>query len=410
MNFRRISLLLLMIGCGTGWQTFAPKFARAQTSSQSQKAEARRHFDAGVALMEAEDWQGATREFEASVRLHANAANLFNLANTYKAVHRYGEALATLKRLRTEQGTKLRPAMAKDASSMKRDIEAIVARVSLRVETANAKVRVDGRLLASRDLDESLVLGPGVHKIQVTADGFAGEERVLDLVSGQSVTATFSLKPMLGVVSVETVPAGATVTVDGEPHGTTPIHPGLSLRAGEHTILLSKDGYEPASRVVALRAGGNVSLHVTLPRASAPPGTPIAPTTAPPSQPPEVDHGPSESGGSALPWVTLAGTVLAGAGAGVSWAVAANHADDFETYDNWYADPTVTDPNEIATYRDKRSDAADDTRKFSTLAIGCGVAAGVLAVTTVVLFATSTDEKPAVAARESGDYSLRIRF
>jgi hypothetical protein len=55
-------------------------------------------------------------------------------------------------------------------------------------------------------------------------------------------------------LTVTTSPAGATVTVDGQPAGaTTPAS--LEVRPGTHTIALSRPGYQPDSRVVEARYG-----------------------------------------------------------------------------------------------------------------------------------------------------------
>ncbi|MBW2277998.1 MAG: hypothetical protein JRF63_10925, partial [Deltaproteobacteria bacterium] len=58
-------------------------------------AEAKTHFQTGVALLKAENYTGAAVEFEASVALYPTANVIFNLANCYQALHRYADALDT---------------------------------------------------------------------------------------------------------------------------------------------------------------------------------------------------------------------------------------------------------------------------------------------------------------------------
>ena len=405
-RFAWVILSLATVGTGA---TVEPHDVLAQSDTKQHKAEARRHFEAGIALMEAEDWMGAVREFQASVKLHANRANLFNLANAYKAVHRYDEALATLSRLDREYGGQLTSQMTRDVREMRQNIEAIVARVTVEVEPSGAHVFVDDRALPVHQLGRPILLGPGVHEIRVSADRYSTVKRKVDLVSGQSSTETFSLKLALGRIAVETTPTESSVKVNGEDRGTTPIHPGIELPAGEHIVVITKEGYEPTSRIVTLSEGGNVSVHVTLAPIAAPVSATGAPVV-PPDKPPQVNDGASRKGSSVWPWVSLGGTVLFGAGAIASWAVADKHAGDFETYDGWYADPSITDAGELATYDEQRTAEADDTTKFSRMAIGLGATAGVLAVTTIVLFATGGQDDTAVTAQGPGRYNLQVRF
>ena len=78
-----ILLLLLLLGA-------AP--ARASDG------EARRHFDAGIALAQQHDFEGAIGEFETSYRLNPLPEMLFDIALSQRALGRSAEAVATLRR------------------------------------------------------------------------------------------------------------------------------------------------------------------------------------------------------------------------------------------------------------------------------------------------------------------------
>jgi hypothetical protein len=68
-------------------------------------------------------------------------------------------------------------------------------------------------------------------------------------------------------VTVNSVPAGATVFVDGQSsaQGTTPIN--LGLHPGSHTILLTLDGFKDYTTTVNLQAGYPVAIDAELQRA-----------------------------------------------------------------------------------------------------------------------------------------------
>jgi|HubBroStandDraft_2_1064218.scaffolds.fasta_scaffold101720_2 hypothetical protein len=66
-------------------------------------------------------------------------------------------------------------------------------------------------------------------------------------------------------VTVVTEPAGATVTVDGKPApGATPLS--IELRAGAHTLVVSRPGYAPESRAIQPRFGRAVIVTLDLAR------------------------------------------------------------------------------------------------------------------------------------------------
>jgi hypothetical protein len=69
----------------------------------------------------------------------------------------------------------------------------------------------------------------------------------------------------LGTLSVQTNPAGATVVIDGQQRGMTPIN--LQLKPGRHVVELVTDG-DVRSIPVTITAGGQVSQFIEIPRAA----------------------------------------------------------------------------------------------------------------------------------------------
>ena len=62
-------------------------FAARPTMAQD-KAEAEKHFKAGLTLQKADDFDAAAAAFEKSISLYATKGGLYNLANCYRALHR----------------------------------------------------------------------------------------------------------------------------------------------------------------------------------------------------------------------------------------------------------------------------------------------------------------------------------
>jgi hypothetical protein len=63
----------------------------------------------------------------------------------------------------------------------------------------------------------------------------------------------------VGTVSVDSRPAGASVTIDGRRAGTTPLSVG-DLAAGSHVILIELNGYERWSAAVRVVANRTISV------------------------------------------------------------------------------------------------------------------------------------------------------
>jgi hypothetical protein len=71
-----------------------------------------------------------------------------------------------------------------------------------------------------------------------------------------------SLKTRASVLTVTTTPAGATMTLDGQPVGATPAT--LELRAGSHTLVLKREGFATETRPVEARFGRAVIVALDL--------------------------------------------------------------------------------------------------------------------------------------------------
>ena len=117
-------------------------------------------------------------------------------------------------------------------------------------------------------------------------------------------------------LSVESDPAGATIYVDGQPQGATPIQL-PRLTPGDHRVSLTKPGYLENSRVVTLHAGRTQGLHVRLTAQAAPAAE------KPPAREPQAQPESEKKGGGSKKWVLL-GLGLAGAGAATYVVVTKN--------------------------------------------------------------------------------------
>jgi hypothetical protein len=336
-------------------------------------------------------------EFQASVKLYPTKAGLFNLGVCFRKLARYGEALETFDRLEKEFGDQLEGEM-RDAVREELDtIRNLTAELVIQVDQAGATIKLDGDEIGQSPLEDQLVLGPREYVVRVELEGYKPEKRKITLVSGQQREEKFELTAENAWLRIDTGDVkGALVKIDLNEVGATPLHAPLRLEPGEHVVEVVKEGYEKTkAREIDLAPGEKLTLNFSL-----------TPLPVKPVEP--VDEGPRVS---PLFWTGLGLTVAAGVMAGVFWGLADSAHDDYLDYDKQISNTPENDPS-AQSLLNKRSDAEDDTDRFSKLAIGFGIGAGALLVASGVILALDlsgdeTDEPAEVeVAATPGGVSL----
>jgi hypothetical protein len=177
-------------------------------------------------------------------------------------------------------------------------------------------------------------------------------------------------------INVTTTPAGAAVTVDGEPQpGTTPMS--LELKPGEHKLVVTADGHVPKEVALSVEGGQTLEESVELTPEPEPVPEPAAappPPAEPAAQPPPP---PAEERSKVPAYVTLG---VAGAGAIVGTIFGIMALSKKSDYDD---NPTA--------------ETADDVERnalISDMAFGVAITLGV----TGIVLLTSPDV-PQEAAR-----------
>src|SRR5690606_20155982 len=85
----------------------------------------------------------------------------------------------------------------------------------------------------------------GEARVRVEAAGYEPFETALRIGAAQAQTYRLELQPLPGFLDLRSgAVEGAQVYVDGEAVGLTPLL-GLELAAGEHSLRLEKERYEP---------------------------------------------------------------------------------------------------------------------------------------------------------------------
>ncbi|MEX2126250.1 MAG: PEGA domain-containing protein [Woeseia sp.] len=109
-----------------------------------------------------------------------------------------------------------------------------------------------------------LELMEGSHQLSVVRDGFKAWDGVIETVPNEDkVIPTIELEPANAELQVNSIPVGASVTVDGRYRGQSPIKLALSPDI-DYAIGLSKAGYGSTVRQVRLEAAASRAITVDM--------------------------------------------------------------------------------------------------------------------------------------------------
>ncbi len=136
------------------------------------------------------------------------------------------------------------------------------AEVTFASEPAGARVVLDGEALGTTPLTAEVL--EGGHDFALLLAGRKPHRGRLEVTAGEPRTLpAVALRPSDGNLVLASEPAGATVAVGGAYRGETPLD--LYLEPGrEHTVSVSKAGYESRAETLSLGAGETRELAVTL--------------------------------------------------------------------------------------------------------------------------------------------------
>ncbi|WP_261597875.1 PEGA domain-containing protein [Methanoculleus formosensis] len=103
----------------------------------------------------------------------------------------------------------------------------------------------------------------GNHNVTVTLAGYAPASSQVTVVAGQTAAVHFALTPV-GSISVTSVPTGAAIYLDGTSTGVVTDGTLNNVPVGNHTVMVTRSGYNSASSQVTVVANQTVAVHFTL--------------------------------------------------------------------------------------------------------------------------------------------------
>ena len=122
-----------------------------------------------------------------------------------------------------------------------------------------AQVSISGLTLPFGD---RYLLRPGDYTVSATAEGYHPLQAPVTVDERDNQTVQLELLPLPGLISIDTLPVGANVQIDGETVGQTPVKD-MPVEAGEHALLIEADRYLPLERALEV-AGRNIPQQLAL--------------------------------------------------------------------------------------------------------------------------------------------------
>lgn len=392
--------------------TFASWSAGAGDKVAGDKEEAKQLFESGLKLMRLDDFVGASATFERSIALYPTQNSLFNLANCYRAMQRYGDALATIERLKRDFVDKLKPEIKASVDRQQIEIQLLAASLTVETDPPDTTVTIDGKPIGAGPKLGPLLLEPGEHTIEATRPDHRSQRRTVKLEPGLSRNEKFVLEIETGNIIVRATPEGAAVFLDGKQIGTTPLADAVSLAVGKHVLALHASDREDFEHAIDVRPGDRQILDIVL-AAKSPPV--VAPEPPPPPPAPALslattEHSTTEPSApksralKIVTWFSLAGAVAAAAVAGTYLAILTGQHSDFQKSNDLYAQ--YGRPQDDA----KRKGILDDMNRSSSIAIVCGIGAGALAATAIVSYLVDSGSKAGESSVAVSPAGIGVRF
>ncbi|MBI5687134.1 MAG: PEGA domain-containing protein [Verrucomicrobia bacterium] len=126
--------------------------------------------------------------------------------------------------------------------------------LELRTSPSGARIELDG--VYQGDSPIKLKVAPGQHLVVATRDGFLETRATVNVLPEGTTRFDLSLRPLFGLVLAESFPAESEVLVNNVFRGKTPVLL-TDLPAGQHRIVIKKDGYESKETVLNIQNEGD---------------------------------------------------------------------------------------------------------------------------------------------------------
>lgn len=224
---------------------------------------ARDAFKQGSAFAADLQWGAALVAYERSTKLRPHPWTTYNIGVCERALGQYVRARATFSRALAERrpDATLPDATVMDVQRFIREIDGLVATLTLHVTPADATVTIDGVAVNTKDALR-VVLDPGSHVVTVAHEGFGDAVQNLTVRPGESRDVDLAIAKLPATLDIGADNDDAVVTVNGIDVGVAPVR--LSRPSGTYHVKVQKAGFVPYESDATLKAGQKTDLRAKL--------------------------------------------------------------------------------------------------------------------------------------------------
>jgi hypothetical protein len=239
-----------------------PLGAHAQAvPTDAQVAEAERLFDAGVAAVEAGDFQTGLRDFHASFDANPVPDALYNIGMCLKALGDFPAAANAFRDYVTLVGDRMTPEERAEFDALLGELVPRIGRLVIETDEPGVGLVIDGAPAGTSPLPSWVAVSPGQHNIEGSKEGFVTTLMQVGVGEGDTVTARLELTPVGLPTGAPPLP-GVPVEVSAEPSGPGPGFWMMAGVAGAAALSMAITGGLTLKYNDDFKAGGATDLHL----------------------------------------------------------------------------------------------------------------------------------------------------
>lgn len=202
----------------------SPGDTGAPVPDESKKAEAKAHFEKGLALLQEEAWAPALAEFLTSRELYPTRAATKNAGTALRKLQRYDESLDMFEAL-LRDFPNMPPEARAEAQQNVAEMRELVGTIDVRGAEPGAAIVVSGVARGEYPPVTPLRVPAGTHVVRLLKDGFEPFEAKVDVAGGQTSVVQAKLRALVDSGRLRVVEAEGRkldVIIGGAVKGQTP--------------------------------------------------------------------------------------------------------------------------------------------------------------------------------------------
>lgn len=229
--------------------------------------EARGHWDAGIALAQRKNWDGARTSFMSAYEISKNPRVLFNVAVAEKELQRYAAALETFRRELAEGKGLLTPDEEREVAAAIAGLEKLTGALTIHINEKDADIFIDDEKIDPAKLQGPVTVKLGERRVRATKAGFQEAVGSVQVPGGGKAEITLKLEPLVKTarVNVNVIgPPNAIVKIDGKEVGPAPYVGQVNVSSEPHQFTAEAPGYVPTTQSAIVKEGEVLNLTLQL--------------------------------------------------------------------------------------------------------------------------------------------------